>query len=299
MAALRPSSALYWGRVQHRRHGPIDHAFSYRIYMTYLDLDELPQVLEHYPWASARVPSLTWFRRRDHFGVGNLAKLVRDTVQRASGVRPPGPIRLLTHCRIAGFVFNPVSFYYCFEDDGRTLHTVVAEVDNTPWGQRHLYVLPRARAHERGRRLRFYFDKTFHVSPFMPMNVKYDWTFSVPGSALTVRMVNREAGRRSFDAALALERRPLGRGELKRSLLGLPLMTAKVFSAIYANAFRLWLAGAPFYRHPGPGRRRWAWPGGARKYTVSVAPPLPAAQRSAADSTGPGLRRPSAEVDRP
>jgi DUF1365 family protein len=142
-----------------------------------------------------------------------------------------------------------VSFYYCFTPD-ETLDTVVAEVDNTPWGERHLYVLPRHESLEPDS-LRFRFPKAFHVSPFMAMQQVYDWRFSVPGERLRVAMQSEENGRIVFDARLALERRELTRASLREALVRHPAMTARVAGAIYWQALRLWWKGAPFFNHPG------------------------------------------------
>ncbi|TXH18822.1 MAG: DUF1365 domain-containing protein, partial [Gammaproteobacteria bacterium] len=136
------ASAIYEGRVRHRRHAPRAHAFEYRMAQLYLDLDEVDAVFrERWLWSVER-PNLASFRRRDFLGdpAQPLAEAVRDRVERASGERPGGPVRLLTHLRYAGYSFNPVSFYYCHAADG-ALHSIVAEITNTPWKERHRYVL--------------------------------------------------------------------------------------------------------------------------------------------------------------
>lgn len=240
--------------------------------MLYADLSELPEVLDRHPAWSSRRPALAWLRRADHFGDPErpLSDCVRELVLERTGRRPTGAVRLLTHPRTLGFVFNPVSFFYCFDESGDRVDAIVAEVDNTPWGERHLYVLPREHATVRDERLAFDFDKQFHVSPFQPMKQRYAWRFSTPGPRLWVHMENLERGERRFDATLTMERTPLTRESMSRVLRGHPLMTAKVFGAIYWNALRLVLEGAPFFDHPAGGRPR-------PKTTVggSDAPPLP------------------------
>jgi len=250
------NSAIYFGQVRHRRLAPVEHAFSYRMFMLYLDLAELPQVFRGRWLWSARGSALARFRRADHFGdpAVPLDECVRDLVAQETGARPSGPIRLLTHLRYFGYVFNPVSFYYCFDENDTRLETIVAEVNNTPWGERHCYVLPqRMNAGQNGHG-RYRPAKLMHVSPFMPMDVDYDWRFGAPGrsrgSPLTVHMENARGGRKIFDATLVLERREISAGSLARALALYPLMTLKVIVAIHWQALKLWAKGAPVHAHP-------------------------------------------------
>ena len=245
------ASAVYEGVVRHRRYAPRSHDFRYRIAQLYLDLDELDRAFAgRWLWSVGR-RNLAEFRRSDFLGSAttSLGDAVRGCVHAATGLRPTGPIRLLTHLRYAGHSFNPVSFYYCFAADGMTLDTIVAEITNTPWHERHTYVLTTKSAQARGTALRWAFAKAFHVSPFIPMDREYDWQFTVPGRNLSVHMGVLNDGAHEFDASLALRRHALDGASLRRILLRFPLMTTQVVTAIYWNALRLWLKGIPVFAH--------------------------------------------------
>jgi uncharacterized protein len=250
-------SALYTGWIQHRRFGPARNAFRYPIYMSWLDLAELPTVFAgRWFWSTQRAAPVR-FCREDYLGPTDipLDAAVRDRVQAHTGIRPTGPIRLLTHLRYFGFSFNPVSFYYVFDATDSRVETIIAEITNTPWNERHAYVLPVSEATETtARAWRFSFGKQFHVSPFMPMDQHYEWAFGVPAEGLHVHMENFE--RRDgtdaplFDATLSLKRRPITGGALAGALARFPLIPLRVSALIYWQALKLWFKRVPFHAHP-------------------------------------------------
>lgn len=244
------NSCIYKGWVRHRRMAPTRSSFRYRLFMMYVDLAELPALFDRTPGWSARRPALAWFRRADYLGpvVLPLDEAVRRLVEARTGRRPSGPIRLLTHLRYFGYCMNPVSFYYCFDAGGEKLETIVAEVTNTPWGERHQYVLPAAG--QPSALKRFELDKRFHVSPFMPMEMQYHWCFNEPSGRIVVHMQNFIAQRFMFDATLTLRREPISTLALVRALICYPLMTLKVVTAIHFQALRLLLKRTPFFAHP-------------------------------------------------
>lgn len=241
-------SALYVGEVRHRRFAPTRREFTHSIYMSYLDLDELDACeAALWPLFGVHRPAIARFRRADHLaGVGPtdapLAEVVRDVVAASGAPRPRGPIGLLTHARHFGYAMNPVSFFYCWDESGAEVDAVVAEVSNTPWDERHVYVVPQRRQR---------FGKAFHVSPFLPMELTYDWRFNAPGPRLTAHLeCVAPGGGVTLDATLTLARRPLDRRHLGAMLARFPLMTAEVVARIYGHALRLWLRGTPFHEHP-------------------------------------------------
>lgn len=246
------NSAIYRGIVVHRRLKPQQHAFRYRLFMLYLDLAELDRVFDGRWLWSTRRPAPARFRREDHFGdpERDLSEVVRDTVEQALGRRPSGPIRLLTNLRYFGYCFNPISIFYCFDADGRSVDYLLAEVTNTPWGERRIYVLAEPAPNGTPTNLRF--DKTLHVSPFMPMDLTYLWRSDVPLDRLSVHMEVARGADKLFDATLSLRREPLTGPNLAMTLLRHPFMTHKVIAGIHWEAFRLWWKGVPIVDHPAP-----------------------------------------------
>jgi DUF1365 family protein len=252
---MTTNSAVYEGFVTHHRRAPVDHDFRYSHAMLLLDLAELPEVFDCHPLWSARRRAPVRFARADYLGdpeVG-LDEAVRALVAQRIGERPEGPIRLLTNVRMLGHCFNPVSFYYCYRAGGERLRAVVAQVTNTPWGERHAYVMDVEGDGAPGRIMRQSFDKVFHVSPFMGMDHRYDWRLTAPDERLVAQISSHRAGELVFDATLSLRRRTLDRAALTRLLLRYPATTLRVSTRIYGQAVRLKLKGAPYHPHPAHG----------------------------------------------
>lgn len=253
-------SCIYEGRVVHRRYHPLKHHFLYSVYMVYLDLDELPEL-----WRRGGLGRTGWaplaFRESDHLsdikvggteeqGPSTLRDRVVQLVQHQTGLQLTGPIRLLTQLRCFGYYFSPLNLFYCFDATGRQLEAIVAEVSNTPWEERHNYVLWSGNRTLPAPALSFRCEKVFHVSPFMGMAMRYHWRLTPPGTKLGVRIENRERDERLFDAVLSLTRRSWSTGRLRATLACYPWMTGKIFAGIYWQALQLWWKKCPYYPHP-------------------------------------------------
>jgi hypothetical protein len=243
------ASAIYHGTIRHRRYADRADEFEHGVALAYVDLDELPGLLDG-RLADPR-PGVVRFRRSDYLGdpAVPLADSVRDLVAERTGTRPEGPIRVLTHLRTFGHCFNPVSFYYCFDAAGDRLDAVVAEVTNTPWGERHAYVLGREGGDD-GRVIGGSSDKVLHVSPFMGMDHRYEWRVAAPGDSLSVHIESHRGGRLAFDATLGLRRQALTPRSLAGATARYPLGTARVLALIYAHALVLKLRGVRVHPHP-------------------------------------------------
>ncbi|MEM9354087.1 MAG: DUF1365 domain-containing protein [Planctomycetota bacterium] len=244
-------SCLYEGLVRHARKTPFAHAFRYRVVMAYLDLDEAEG--DCLPELTGRRLRAARFDPSDHDPVYKpgrpLSESVRRLAEEQTGRRPEGPVRLLTQLRWWGRYFSPINLYYLFGPSGETAECLVAEVSNTPWNERHYYAQPLDATAQR-RWQRFSLQKAFHVSPFMDMESRYDWTVNNPGEKLFTRIDCTTPGGRLFTASMALERRPLTTSTLASAAVRYPATTARILAAIYWQALRLWAKKAPYHPHP-------------------------------------------------
>ena len=247
------TSCLYTGTVRHRRSRPTTHEFRYRVFMFYLDLDELADIQGAVaPWSANRF-NIVSFHDRDHVDrqPGSTKRKVLEFLRRDGVDLTMGKVYLLTSCRILGYVFNPISLYYCHDRTGN-LRAVVAEVGNT-FGEQFLYLLraplptpgvPPTALRCRGVR------KAMHVSPFLSMDATYDFHLPAVSDRLAVGIVERENGRHVLDAQLWGTRVPLTTFSLSRILLTYPLMTLTTVAAIHLEALRLYLKRVPVHRQP-------------------------------------------------
>ena len=241
-------SAIYKGWLRHRRFYPKNHRFSYRVFMMYLDLDELESVFKLSPFWSTKAWRPARFRREDYLGDAKipLDTAIRSRIKEETGTNHKGPIRVLTNLRFFGFIINPITCYYCF-DELENLQFMVVEVTNTPWRESVNYVL---RCEPDKTYQRIHFEKQMHVSPFNPMNMNYQWCNNLPEKRLNLHLECECENKTHVDATMALKREEISTLALARILIEYPLMTVKVAATIYWQALRLWIKRVPIHDHP-------------------------------------------------
>lgn len=247
---------IYRGWVQHQRHLPHRHSFKYPLAMLMLDLDQLEQHFSRSRLWSRERFNLISFYRRDYLRskTDDLKTAVSELIHQRCSEDFNGQIKILTHPRYLGFIFNPVTFYFC--SDGDTLKYIIAEINNTPWNERHAYVLKVAE--NAVQPLHFSFEKQFHISPFMPMDVQYQWRFQLQPDALNIHMAMMHDGERHFDATLQATSQPLTSKNMRWLPIRYPLQTLSVVFRIYWQALRLWGKHTPFFSHPDKQRGKTA-----------------------------------------
>lgn len=249
---MTQASALYRGGVMHRRFRPRPHQLNYRVFWLLLDLAEIDELDRRLRLFSRNRFNLLAFHDRDH-GDGSGAALrpqIEAFLGRAGIDIGDGPIRLLTMPRVFGYVFNPISLYYCHQADGR-LSAMVYEVTST-FGVRHAYVIPVPEADQASDLIRQGAAKALYVSPFMGMEMDYAFRGHTPAQRLDLTIDGRDDEGVLITAFMSGERRPLRDRELRSAALALPLMTFKVMAAIHWEALKLWLKGVRLTRQPPP-----------------------------------------------
>lgn len=245
-------SAVYRGWVSHTRFFPLKHSFKYQVFMMYLDLDELDKVLATSRWWSKSGLGLARFKRTDYFNNPDVP-LKKAVVERMKqdNIVVDGAVRMVTNLRYFGFIINPITVYYCFDRDEK-LKALLVEVTNTPWGERHHYVL---KCDPDEKYLRKTFNKELHVSPFNPMDMYYNWLSNEPQTHLSIHMQNRQILQDKdvciFEATMRLKREEIESLKLTKLIFQYPFMTLKVFAGIYWQAAKLFMKKASFYRNPG------------------------------------------------
>ena len=247
-------SALYRGRVTHRRTRPKSHMLAYRVFWLLLDLAEIDRLDGRVRLFSRNGFNLLSFHDRDH-GDGSGAAIrpqVEAWLGRAGIDIAGGPIRLLTMPRVLGYVFNPISLFYCHQPDGR-LAAVIYEVTST-FGVRHAYVIPVPAEDQPGGLIRQRAAKALHVSPFMDMEMDYEFRGHAPDERLDLTIDGVDAEGVLITASVGAERRPLDDRTILGAVAAMPLLTFKVVTAIHWEALKLWLKGVRLRPAPSPAR---------------------------------------------
>lgn len=243
---LKP--AIYRGHVFHKRFLPRNHQFTYGLSMVMLDIDRLADSFTGSRWWSLEKFNLISFFRKDYLGrkSGDLKTAVQQQIFKKTGQRFAGKVFLLTQPRYLGFVFNPVSFYFCYNEKDELAY-LLADINNTPWNECHCYVLT---AQSSSNEVSARFDKAFHISPFMPMDMQYDWQFGITDDALTVHMKLFRQGKEQFHADMSLRPEPLNKANMAELPKRYPMQTFRIVGRIYWQAMKLWFKRTPFYSHP-------------------------------------------------
>ncbi|MDC0182600.1 DUF1365 domain-containing protein [Nitrosomonadales bacterium] len=241
--------SIYKGTISHTRHLPKKHQFKYSICMLYVDLEQIETAFDKNFFWSYNKMNLASFNEADYYKIGNqkVFTSIKKLIKKRINTKVDGKIYLLTNAKYFGYCFNPVSFYYCFNKLNKLI-VIVSHITNTPWNEKYAYVHD-CRNIKNGAK-KFKLDKEFHVSPFMPMDINYKWTFTEPKDFLYVSMDNYQKNEFNFNATLKLTKKAWTPWALNRLLLKFPPSSLKTIFTIYWNAFILLIKKIPFYPHP-------------------------------------------------
>lgn len=251
------ASCLYECTVMHRRLHPKPHEFVYRIFLFLLDLDEIPALTLAVPIFSAEEPNLYSLRNEDYFQFHSrgLHANLETFLQTQNIAERPARIRLLTLPRMLGYTFNPISIFFCFDEEDRPLTSVV-QVGNT-FGELKPYLVP---LDESGSGFHIRVPKNYYVSPFSPLDLAFDFRFKNPGRHLHIAIDSYQGDKKTLVSTLSGTRTELNTSNLARLTLAFPLVTLKVILLIHWEALRLWLKGIPYImKESDPGKQTGAF----------------------------------------
>tara|TARA_B100000609_G_C17217291_1_gene437482 strand:+ start:190 stop:948 length:759 start_codon:yes stop_codon:yes gene_type:complete len=240
---------IYKGSIRHRRFTPISQTFNYKIFMTFFDISKIDKMFKKSIFWNVNKFAFVSFNRVDYHGNPELSldQAVRETIFKKKGIDIKGPIRVLTHLRYFGYCFNPVSFYYCYDENDKDVELIMAEVTNTPWNERHCYFINT----KKKKNFIEHLNKEFHVSPFWEMDHQYEWYFTTPKEDLHVNMKNFKDEKKIFDATLNMNTRiEMNFYNLLLQTITFPFITLMVYLRIHYQALKLWLKGVKYIDHP-------------------------------------------------
>ncbi len=256
---------FFVGSIRHRRYRPKRHEFTYDMYWSLLDLDKLPETFSKSRLWSYEKWNLISFRSKDfhqnfNLGQSNNSSVLNkysivETIRERTGKAFKGQVFLLSHLRYLGFNFNSVCFYFCVENS--ELKYILSEITNTPWGERHTYLHQCNEGKQGDNLYKFEFDKAFHISPFLTMDMHYQWLFKIEDDELRIHMVvnQKNTDHKFFDATFTADFIPLTQSSMRTLVLKRPFQPLKMMVGIYWQAFKLWLKKIPFVPHPQGGKK--------------------------------------------
>ncbi|CAH9065244.1 hypothetical protein PSECIP111951_03590 [Pseudoalteromonas holothuriae] len=238
------NSALYIGDIRHKRYLPTEHKFKYPLYMAWIDLDEINQLNGIHPLFGTKGFKLLSFKQQDYLTnyKGNLHDRAIAASLELGWSGNISKVMMLCQMRCLGVYFSPVNFYFFADDNGQFQH-MIAEVSNTPWNERHCYLV---KLHQKVN-----FKKSFSVSPFMDLNMHYHWTVKMAGRIALIHIENKSEETLLFDATLRLKKEALTKGNVSSLLKRFPAMTLTIFKSIYWQALKLFVKKVPFIGHSG------------------------------------------------
>lgn len=242
-------SQLYVGHVKHRRHQPHKHAFVYKVWYLYLSLDEINDLQKLTPILSVDKFNLLSLKQSNYLTQYSipLKQAIFEHFKTKNIHYEGNHVFLLTQLSYLGFCYNPVSFFYCFDKTGTHLEYILAEIHNTPWNERYIYTLA---CEPNQKKLRFQHAKAFHISPFLPMDIKYDWRMNKPTEKIMMHLQDFKEDKLCFDATLHLTKKNLTQKNVLQLALLQPFNTQRVLFGIYWQALKLFLKKTPFFSHP-------------------------------------------------
>jgi DUF1365 family protein len=241
-------SSLYQGTVTHSRFTPVKHSFTYKITLFWLKLDEIEKLNKEVSFFSSNKPAWVRFKQTDYLDNDStpLESQVRNKMSTLSGMTLKGDVYMLGQLRTLGMYFSPVNFYFLRHKEQTEFSHMLAEVSNTPWGEKHCYLVDMAAQEDN--------KKVFHVSPFNPIDMQYRWNVNQPNERFAMRL-SCIRGEKHFEAGLSLSRQPLTSQTLRKALLKVPSFTLMSLIGIYWQALKLFIKGAPIYDHPNKGTK--------------------------------------------